>query len=82
MSIEKYKVMKIFQASSFWWFSFTLMFFLSLDFWSWEKPVTLSWFNLPPWVFYFLSLQITLAIALIVFGLKFWQTPQDEERRR
>ncbi len=75
-------MMKIFQASSFWWFSFTLMFFLSLDFWSWEQPVTLSWFNLPPWVFYFLGLQITFAFALIIFGLKFWQTPQDEAKRR
>ena len=77
-----YKVMKIFQSSFFWWLSFTLMFFLSLDFWSWEQPVALSWFNLPPWVFYFLALQIVLAIAIIVFALKFWSTPQDEGQKR
>ncbi len=74
--------MKIFQASSFWWFSFTLMFFLALDFWSWKQPVTLSWFNLPPWLFYFLELQITLAIAIIIFALKFWDSAGDEESRK
>lgn len=74
--------MRIFQASSFWWFSFTLIFFLALDFWSWEKPVSLLWFNLPPWVFYFISLQIVFTIALIVFGLKFWQPSPDEEQTR
>ena len=74
--------MRIFQTSLFWWFGFTLMFVLALDFWSWEQPVTLSWFNLPPWVFYFLSLQITLASALIIFSLKFWQSSPDEEARK
>ncbi|WP_019506871.1 hypothetical protein [Pleurocapsa sp. PCC 7319] len=74
--------MKIFQASSFWWFSFTLMFFLSLDFWHWEQPVKFFWLNLPPWVFYFIGLQITLTIALIVFALKFWPTSRDEKQER
>ncbi|HAC65016.1 MAG TPA: hypothetical protein DCF68_16160 [Cyanothece sp. UBA12306] len=69
--------MKILQNSQFWWISFTLMFFLSLDFWSWEQPINLSWLNLPSWVFYFLSLQIILTLSLIIFALKFWKNPQD-----
>ncbi len=64
--------MKIFQAASFWWFSFTVMFFLALDFWSWEQPVNLSWLNLPSWVFYFVGLQTILALALILWARKFW----------
>ena len=74
--------MKIFQTSLFWWFSFALMFFLSLDFRSWQDPVTLSWFNLPSWLFYFLGLQFTFTIALIIFALKFWQPARDEEPGR
>lgn len=74
--------MKIVRASSFWWFSFTLMFFLSLDFWSWKRPISLSWLNLPPWIFYFVSLQIIFAIALGIFALQFWQIPGDEEQKR
>lgn len=73
--------MKIFQTSLFWWFSFTLMFFLALDFRSGQQPITLSWFNLPPWIFYFIGLQFIFAIALTIFALKFWQTPQDKELR-
>jgi|GEM_PF-1726511 len=73
--------MKIFQTSLFWWFSFTLLFFLALDFGSWQS-VTLSWFNLPPWIFYFIGLQFTFAIALIIFALQFWQTPKDKEYRK
>ncbi|MEM8672488.1 MAG: hypothetical protein AAGF83_01250 [Cyanobacteria bacterium P01_G01_bin.67] len=72
--------MRIFRASSLWLFSFTLMFFLALDFWSWEQPIALSWLNLPAWVFYFVCLQITLAIAMSIFALTFWQSASDEEK--
>ncbi len=73
--------MKIFQSSLFWWFSYSLMFFLALDVRSGQQPVTLSWFNLPPWIFYFLGLQFTFAIALIIFAQKFWQpVPQKKSR--
>ena len=74
--------MKIFQTASFWWFSFTLMFFLAFDYWSWRQPITLAWFNLPPWIFYFLGLQFFLAIALFTFARTFWQTSRDEESRK
>ena len=74
--------MKIFKTSLFWWFSFTLLFFLALDFRSSQQSVTLSWFNLPPWVFYFLGLQFIFAIALIIFAGQFWQAPREEKSRR
>ncbi|NEP09232.1 MAG: hypothetical protein F6K14_03110 [Symploca sp. SIO2C1] len=66
--------MKIFQSSFFWFFCFTLIFFLSLDFWSWEQEISFSWFYLPTWLFYFIGLQIVLIIALLVFSLTFWET--------
>ena len=66
--------MKIFQSSFFWFFSFTLIFLLSLDFWSWEQTTSFSWFNLPTWLFYFTSLQIVLSLALLGFSLTFWKT--------
>ncbi len=75
-------IMKIFQNSLFWWFSFALMFFLALDVRSGKQTVTLSWFNLPPWLFYFLGLQIAFAIALIIFAGKFWQTLPQEKLRK
>ncbi len=74
--------MKIFKTSLFWWFSFTLLFFLALDFRSSQQPVTLSWLNLPPWIFYFLGLQFAFAIALIIFAGQFWQAPREEKSRR
>ena len=74
--------MKIFQTSLFWWFSYSLMFFLALNVRSENEPVTLSWLNLPPWIFYFLGLQFAFAIALIIFALKFWQTPLQERSRQ
>lgn len=74
--------MKIFKTSLFWWFSFTFLFFLALDFRSGQQSVTLSWFNLPPWVFYFLGLQFAFAIALIIFAGQFWQTAPQEESRK
>ncbi|MEL6439759.1 MAG: hypothetical protein AAFQ80_10955 [Cyanobacteria bacterium J06621_8] len=72
--------MKIIQANYLWLFGFSLMFFLALDFWSWQQPVTLSEFNFPGWIFYFVGLQLTLAIAIAVFAITFWQQASDEER--
>ena len=71
--------MRIIRADLLWLFGFTLMFFSALDFWSWEQPVAISWFNFPTWVFYFVGLQVTLAIALTVFALTFWRSASDEE---
>jgi len=64
--------MKILRYSSFWFFCFTLLFLLSLDFWAWEQDIVIGLGNLPDWIFYFVGLQIALAIALFVFSQKFW----------
>ncbi|NES21299.1 MAG: hypothetical protein F6K41_20795 [Symploca sp. SIO3E6] len=66
--------MKILQSSWFWFFCFTLIFLLSLDFWSWEQQVSFTWLYLPTWLFYLLGLQLVLIIALLVFSLTFWKT--------
>ena len=66
--------MKILRYSSFWFFCFTLLFLLSLDFWAWEQDIEIGLWNLPVWIFYFVGLQISLAIALVVFTQKFWKS--------
>ena len=71
--------MKILQKSSFWWFCFTLIFLLSLDFWSWHQEIELTWLQLPFWVFYFITLQLLLALGMFVFAQKFWKTSVDKE---
>ena len=64
--------MKLLQAPFFWFFSFSMIFFLSLDFWSWEKDTVLWLFNLPPWLFYFVGLQIILSLVMLGFAISFW----------
>lgn len=66
--------MKILRYSSFWFFCFTLLFLLSLDFWAWEKEIVIGLWHLPVWIFYFVGLQIALAIAILIFTQKFWTT--------
>jgi hypothetical protein len=73
--------MNLLQSSFFWFFCFTVIFLLSLDFWTWKPEISLSFFYLPEWVFYFIGLQIILAAALLLFTLKFWKTPEDENHR-
>ena len=67
------------RAHSLWLFCFTILFFLALDFWSWSRPITLSWLNFPVWVLYFMGLQIVLAIALVIFVLTFWRSSSGKE---
>ncbi|KST63296.1 hypothetical protein BC008_39110 [Mastigocoleus testarum BC008] len=69
--------MNIFQASHFWFFCFSVIFFLSLDFWSWQPESSLSVFYLPPWVIYFVGLQMLLSLVLLLFALIFWKTPSN-----
>ncbi len=66
--------MKILRYSSFWFFCFTILFLLSLDFWAWEEDIAIGLWNLPVWIFYFVGLQISLTIALLIFTQKFWTT--------
>lgn len=71
--------MKIWQKSSFWYLCFTLIFLLSLDFWSWKQETNLIWLQLPLWVFYFVGLQLLLTVAMLLFAQKFWKTSVDKE---
>lgn len=73
--------MKIGQKPSFWYFCFTLIFLLSLDLWSWHQQIELTWLQLPFWVFYFVALQLLLALVMLVFAQKFWKTPVDKENQ-
>ncbi|MEM9273519.1 MAG: hypothetical protein AAGA80_11235 [Cyanobacteria bacterium P01_F01_bin.143] len=65
--------MKILRYSSFWFFCFTLLFLLSLDFWAWEQNIVIGLWYLPDWLFYFLGLQIVLTIAILIFTQQFWK---------
>ena len=67
-------MMKILQSSFFCFFSFTIVFILSLDFWNWNKNTSLLIFSLPDWVFYFIGLQIVLSLVLLIFSVKFWHS--------
>ena len=64
--------MKILLSSSFWFFCFTILFLLALDFWSWQEDITIGFWHLPVWIFYFIGLQTSLAIALLIFTQQFW----------
>lgn len=57
----------------FWWGLFTVLFLLSLDYWSWDNTVELSWLGLPAWVFYFVVLQLVLVLAIYLFARFYWK---------
>ncbi|NES80824.1 MAG: hypothetical protein F6K10_05160 [Moorea sp. SIO2B7] len=65
--------MKILQSSFLWMFCFTVISLLSLDFWSWEQEISFSFFHLPPWIFYFIILQVILSLAIWLFAFNFWE---------
>ncbi|WP_207554303.1 MULTISPECIES: hypothetical protein [Moorena] len=73
-------LMPILKSSFFWFFCFTVIFLLSQDFWSWQQDISFSLLHLPPWVFYFIALQILLAVALLLFVVNFWETSSKEDR--
>ncbi|MGF1486056.1 MAG: hypothetical protein ACFBSE_02970 [Prochloraceae cyanobacterium] len=66
--------MKLLDSTFLWFFAFTIIFLLSLDFWRWDKETSFAIFHLPDWIFYFIGLQLLLSLVLLVFSLKFWQT--------
>lgn len=55
---------------------FGAIFLLSLDIWWWNLPTRLGPFGFPWWVYYFVGLQIVLAIALGRFAARHW--PSDD----
>ena len=61
------------------WFAlFMSLFLLSQGYWSWADELILGPANYPIWIFFFLGLQITLAILLIAFALTYWDTSIDQ----
>jgi len=56
---------------------FAGIFSLSMDFWSWDKPVTLGVLGLPSWIFDFLILQLVLVVVMFLFARFAW--PDEEE---
>lgn len=65
-------------TSAILWFAlFMLLFLLSQSFWSWADELVLGPANFPVWIFYFLGLQIALAILLMVFAFTHWDTSVD-----
>lgn len=69
----------MFQKRSFWFFCFTIIFLLSLDFWHWQTNDSMFLLYLPSWIFYFVGLQVILTCVIYIFALKFWETPSDLE---
>lgn len=69
------------KTAFFWFFCFTILFLLCLDFWAWMEPPTWTLFGLPSWIFYFIGLQLLIAIAIAVFANQYWQTtnPDSED---
>lgn len=70
--------MKIFQFSSFWFFCFTVIALLTLNFGSGGQDISLSFLNLPTWFLYLVALQIILTLAMLIFTLQFWKTEEND----
>jgi len=73
--------MSMLKTAFFWFFCFTILFLLCLDFWAWTESPTWMLFGLPSWIFYFIGLQLLMAIALTIFANQYWQTtdPNSED---
>lgn len=56
-----------------------VVFALSMDFWSWDKPVTRSLGGLPSWIFFFVGLQLLLALLIGGFVRWGWETAPPVE---
>lgn len=65
-----------------WAAGFGLLFVLSLDYWWWDGPVRFGPFGLPLWIYYFVFLQLVLAIAIWRFSRKHWSSSDLEEVTR
>ena len=56
-----------------WMACFALLFILSMDFWTWKKPVTIGFWGLPNWIWPFIGLQIFLTIFIFLFVRYYWK---------
>jgi SSS family solute:Na+ symporter len=59
-----------------WLAIFGVIFLLSIDFWAWGSS-RLTALGFPWWVWYFISLNLLLVVAMFVFSKNYWK-PQDE----
>ncbi len=55
-----------------WFLLFTIIFLLSLDYWTWDSPLQFTLFNFPQWLHYFIVLQLIFAAAIILFIKYYW----------
>ncbi|MFB6258425.1 MAG: hypothetical protein ABEH38_07010 [Flavobacteriales bacterium] len=62
------------RRSSFltWTVVFALIFALSLDYWRWGEPVSLTFLNFPAYLLHFIILQLVFAGAVFLFIKSFW----------
>ena len=67
------------RSVGFWAGVFGLLFLLSLDYWWWDGPVRFGPFGLPAWIYYFVLLQLLLALAVWRFGRRHWTPVGGDE---
>ncbi|BDM78784.1 hypothetical protein [Acaryochloris marina] len=71
--------MSLLHRPYFWFFSFTILFLLSLDFWRWDQGISLSLFQLPSWLFYFVILQGGLVLAIAGVSSTLWHKTERDQ---
>ncbi len=52
---------------------FVGLFVLSLDYWTWNRPIELRLLGLPFWVWKFVGLQLLLTLAIAAFAKFYWK---------
>ncbi len=70
--------MSILQRPYFWFFTFTILFLLSLDVWRWDQAISLSVLQLPSWLSYFVFLQLGLVLAIAGVSSTLWQRSEGD----
>ena len=66
------------KATYTWLAIFGVIFLASIDFWGWGSA-RLAMLGFPWWVWYFIALNITLVVAMIVFSKKYWGSEDAED---
>ncbi|MEM7106427.1 MAG: hypothetical protein AAF502_25085 [Bacteroidota bacterium] len=61
-----------------WTILFVFLFFMSMDFWRWDDPVSLGLYNFPGWLGYLVVLSLILSLSLYFFG-RFYEPDNEEE---
>ncbi len=69
---------RVLEAPYVWFFGFTVLFLLSLDFWWWHQTGSFGGLHLPIWIYYFGGLQILLSLMMWVFSRTFWTASNEK----